>query len=280
MNPSLPPIPIDTGIVHAVAALVDDAGATRQPSHSEIADAIRAAGALAGDPHQKGSSVGTQKRVRATLRAAAEVDDRAAQRLVRELIDLVRTLGGFREDSPNYCGQETIRNCRDAFANTTFGLTADGRLRPRSLDALSGRDLTDALRSYAVRAQSGHEDSVLVAGTDKDIIEATAKHVLRVIYGTYDEGQSFALVLGQAFAALGLKAQRPKRERGGLDGARDNFEAQLYDVGIAVNRCRNKGGAGHGRPFIPDITGPERRSLTEAAGLVAGRLLDELTARV
>lgn len=103
MNQSLPPIPIDTGIVHAVAALVDDAGATRQPSHSEIEDAIRAAGALTGDPHQKGSSVGKQKRVRATLRAAADADDRAAQRLVREVIDLVWTLGGFREESPDYC---------------------------------------------------------------------------------------------------------------------------------------------------------------------------------
>jgi hypothetical protein len=45
-------------------------------------------------------------------------------------------------------------------------------LRPRSLASLGGRNLTDALRSYVTRAQRGYEDSVLVAGTDKDLIRS------------------------------------------------------------------------------------------------------------
>lgn len=279
MAQSLPPIAIDTGVVHAVSGLVDDAGATREPSHSEIEDAIRAAGATSGDPKQHGSSVGKQKRVRATLRWAVEHDDAVAQKLVRELISLVRSLGGFREDSPNYCGTETIQNCRNAFTGSTVELTIDGLLRPRGLESLVGRELTDALRSYAERAQQGHADSVLVSGTDKDIIEATAKHVLESIYGSYDDAPPFATVLGQAFASLGLVAQRPKQERGGIDGARDNLGAVLYELGLAVNRFRNKAGAGHGRPFLPEISDSEIRSLTEGAGLVAGRMLDELAQR-
>ncbi len=50
----------------------------------------------------------------------------------------------------------------------------------------------------------------------------------------------------------------------------------MYELGCAVNRFRNKAGSGHGRPFLPEITASEVRALTEAAGLVAGRLLDEL----
>ena len=54
------------------------------------------------------------------------------------------------------------------------------------------------------------------------------------------------------------------------------MEVSIYRLGCAVNRLRNKAGSGHGRPFIPELTEQEVRAATEAAGLVAGRLLDEL----
>ena len=140
---------------------------------------------------------------------------------------------------------------------------------------MSGRDLSDALRSYVDRAQRGYEDSVLVAGTDKDLIEATAAHVLNEKFNA-QPGPDFPTTLGQAFAAVGLTPVRPKQESGGLEGARMAMSVTLYDLGCAVNRLRNKAGSGHGRPFIPELTSAEIRAATEAAGLVAGRLLDAL----
>ncbi len=107
-------------------------------------------------------------------------------------------------------------------------------------------------------------------------IEATAAHVVNERYGSYPEQASFQTLLGQAFVAVGLDAQRPKQEAGGVEGARTALSVALYELACAVNRVRNKAGSGHGRPFIPDLTPGEIRAATEAAGLVAGRLLDGL----
>lgn len=84
------------------------------------------------------------------------------------------------------------------------------------------------------------------------------------------------MLLGQAFAALDLTSLAPKEEKGGLPGARDAMSVALFQLAVAVNRIRNRAGAGHGRPFIPDLTISEIRAATEATGLVAGRLLDAL----
>jgi hypothetical protein len=63
---------------------------------------------------------------------------------------------------------------------------------------------------------------------------------------------------------------------GGVEGARTELSVVLHRLGCAVNRLRNKAGSGHGRPFLPTLSPAEVRAATEAAGLVAGRLLDAL----
>ena len=265
-------------MAHAVSRLVDDWQSPREPTHSDLGAALVRAGLQPADPHTDPSApkMGKQKRVRAALQWALDNDEAAGVRGVTALIDLVRGSGGFLVMSPNYCGEDAVRTCIAAFESEPVELTVDGVLRPRNLAGLSGRELSEALRSYVVRAQRGHEDSVLVTGTGKDVIEAAAAYVLTERFGSYNEQADFPTLLGQAFVAVGLDAQRPKQEAGGLDGARTALSVSLYDLACAVNRLRNKGGSGHGRPFIPDLTAPEVRAATEAAGLVAGRLLDEL----
>jgi len=267
---------VNETIIQAVARLVDDAGATREPSHSDLEDVFRRVGLADADPHQDPAiRVGKQKRVRQVLRWAMDNDQAVSTAAIAALLGMIRGFGGFRPDSPNYCGNDAVATCVDAFANEPVELTRDGVLRPRSLAGMAGRTLTEALRSYVTRAQRGYEDSVLVAGTDKDLIEATAAHVLTECYGTYSS-DNFPTLLGQAFHALGLTAQRPRPEVGGLDGARAAMTVALYELGCAVNRLRNKAGSGHGRPFVPELTAAEVRAATEAAGLVAGHMLDAL----
>ena len=72
-------------------------------------------------------------------------------------------------------------------------------MRPRNLASLGGHELTAALRSYVSRAQRGQADSVLVAGTNKDLIEAAAAQVLLDRYGSAPEHVDFPTLLGQAF---------------------------------------------------------------------------------
>lgn len=265
-------------MVHAVSRLVDDWQNPREPSHSDIGAALTRAGLGPGDPHADPTTpkVGKQKRVRQALQWALDNDEPSGSQGLEALINLVRGSGGFLPNSPNYCGEDTIQTCVAAFEGEAVELTVDGILRSRNLSALSGRELSDALRSYVVRAQRGHEDSVLLAGTGKDIVEAVAAHVVSERYGAYSHQADFATLLGQAFVAVGLDAQRPKQESGGVDGARTALSVALYELACAVNRLRNKAGSGHGRPFLPELTSAEARAATEAAGLVAGRLLDAL----
>lgn len=271
---------LSESMIHAVSRLVDDWQSTREPSHSDIGAAFIRAGLGAADPHSgpSASKIGKQKRVRQTLQWAFDNDQAAGARGIEAMISLVRGSGGFLPESPNYCGADAVGTCIAAFDAEPVELTADGILRRRNLEALSGRDLSDALRSYVLRAQRGYEDSVLLSGTSKDIIEAAAAHVVTERYGSYSEQADFPTLLGQAFVAVGLEPQRPKQEVGGLPGARTALSVSLYELGLAVNRLRNKGGSGHGRPFLPELSVDEVRAATEAAGLVAGRLLDALDA--
>jgi len=270
---------VNEAIIQAVARLVDDAGASREPSHSDLEAVFRRSHLQKADPHlDPAMRVGKQKRVRTVLSWAYDNDPAAGATAVTALVSMIRGCGGFRIESPNYCGTDPIETCVAAFQGEAVELTRDGLLRPRVLESLSGRELTKALRSYVERACRGFEDSVLVVGTDKDLLEAVAAHVLMERYGAYSNQADFPTLLGQAFLALGLDAQHPKQDAGDLPGARTATTVALYDLGCAVNRFRNKAGGGHGRPFIPEISPAEARMLTEAVGLIAGRLLDELGA--
>jgi hypothetical protein len=270
---------MNDAIIQAVARLVDDAGASREPSHSDLESVFRRTHLMNADPHKDPAvRVGKQKRVRTVLSWACDNSPSDGSAAVTALVAMIRGCGGFRKESPNFCGDDAIGTCIAAFQGEAVELTQDGLLRPRGLGSLSGRELTAALRTYVERASRGIEDSVLVVGTDKDLLEAVAAHVLTERYGSYSEHDDFPTLLGQAFYALLLDAQRPKQDPGGLPGARIAVNVTLYELGCAVNRFRNKAGAGHGRPFIPEISAAEARALTEAVGLIAGRLLDELAA--
>ena len=211
---------LNDSIVEAVARLVDDYGASREPTHADLESVIRRHGLSNCDPGQDPNRppVGKQKRMRTVLQWTMDNDpDRGTQAVVT-LIATLKGMGGFRSGSSNYCSEDAVASAVAAFQDEPVELTVDGTLRPRSLAGLGGRLLTVALESYVGRAQRGHEDSILVAGTGKDLLEATAAHVLIEKYGDYSGADDFPTLLGQAFISLGLTPQRPKVAIGGLEG--------------------------------------------------------------
>lgn len=259
-------------MIIVVSQLVDDAQTeTREPSHSDIEFQINRARASAGDPKSQGQVVGKAKRVRATLGWALANDIDAGQTLVAGLISHVRALGGFRAGSPNYCGDEAIRNAVDVFRKEGFALALDGELRPLLLDNLEGAELTAALQAYVRRAKRGEEDAALVTGTGKDLLEATAAHVLFTRFGTYPEGANFPTLLGQAFVQLGMSTPHEKAQPG--EPGQKRFERALFEAACAVNQLRNREGSGHGHPWLPSVTPAEARAAIEVMGVVCERML-------
>jgi hypothetical protein len=267
--------PVSDAIIVSVASLVDDAqSGTREPSHSDIEFQINRAGCNAGDPKNQGQTVGKAKRVRAVLYWGAENVPDKAEELVAAFIALVRGKGGFRKGSPNYVGEEAVTDAKDAFHCEGYVLSAEGELYPSTLDNLVGVGMTTALEAYVRRAQRGSEDGALLVGTGKDLLEATAAHVISEKYGQYPQQANFPTLLGQAFTILGLSTPQSPVQPG--ESAQCRVERALYEAGCAVNALRNKTGTGHGRPFIATLSDDEARAAVQIIGIVAGLLLRTL----
>ena len=161
--------PLTDATIIAVSRLFDDAGATREPSHSEIEFQIKRSGLEAGDPTKSGPPVGKAKRIRGTLSWALENKSVQGSLLVRNLMALLRGCGGFRSTSPSYVGEQAVTNAIVAFRSEGYELTSDGELRALLLDQLSGAEFSDALHSYIRRAKRGADDAALVTGNSMQL---------------------------------------------------------------------------------------------------------------
>lgn len=264
--------PLTDSVVFAMARLVDDAQSeTREPSHSDLEFQINRAQLTAGDPKAQGQLVGKAKRVRGTLSWALENRPSAGESLVESLLAFLRACGGFRPTSPNYVGADAITDAVAAFRADGFTLTEDGELRPLLLENLSGAALSDALHSYIRRAKRGADDAALLAGTSKDLLEATAAHILVERNGSYPQGANFEGLLGMAFVALGLTTPSHPIQQGEFPQCKT--ERAMFSLACAINAMRNKLGTGHGRPWLPNITDTEARSAIQFMGTIAELML-------
>ena len=270
-----PSAPLSEAVIAAISKLVDDAQKDRRdPSHSDIEFQIKRAELSAADPVNRGQQVGKAKRVRAVLTAALESAPGKGERLVALLVATVRGCGGFRPGSPNYVGDDAIADLTAAFSEEGVVLSSDGVLAARILDTLDGREMTSALFAYVRRAKRGVEDAALLVGTGKDLLEATAKHVIVERMGVEPGQMDFPTLLGQAFYTLGLASPADSPQSG--EHPRRRLERALYEAGCAVNALRNREGTGHGRSWLPTVSPSEARAAVEIMGVVAEYLLRAL----
>lgn len=172
-------------------------------------------------------------------------------------------------------GDDPIANAIDAFAAAGFLLGSDGDLRPQILANLEGAATTAALRAYITRIRHGFMDSALVVGTGKDLLEATAGHVLVERYGSEpSQSINFPTLLGQAFTVVGLATPQDPVKHG--EPQFRMLERRLFDSALAVNALRNRQGSGHGHAFLPTISSDEARAAAEVMATVSELLLNAL----
>lgn len=268
-------IPVNDTIIYSLSRLVDDAQKERRdPSHSDIEFQIKKANLDEADPNREGSPVGKAKRVRGVLNWAIDNDIQKAEVFVAGLISSVKACGGFRESSPNYVGSDAITDLSSALRPEGFILGADGTISPVALENLSGKKLTSALRGYVNRAKKGIEDSALVVGTSKDLVEAVAAHAIQELWGRYPSTANFPSLLGQAFTALDMST--PEKGEQPNEHQRCRMERALYETACSVNNLRNKQGSGHGRPWVPDLEPEETKAAIEVIGVISELMLDNL----
>ena len=243
------------------------------PEHDELTRAFERAELAAGDP---GLGTNKKKRVRAVLGHALDNDRPAGERLVKMLVGQIKACGGFRPGSEDYAGEATIQAAQAAFRAVGCELDPDGTLRPTTLENLHGSELTEALARYVRRAQVGIADAALLVGTGKDLLEATARHVLVEKVDGYSPAAHFPVTLQQAYSQLGLASPPlPMSQQLDADPVRA-MEQALWLLGYAVNRLRNSEGTGHGRPFPPNLSDEDAKLAVQAMGIVSQMLLDRL----
>jgi len=268
-------LPISDSIVVAISKLVDDSQVkSREPTHYEIEFQINKAGLETADPKYQGQTVGKAKRVRATLYWALENNQDAGAKLIDLLLSQIRAVGGFRDTSSNYVGKEQILNAINSFDAEGYSLSESGDIRPKVLETLSGVQLTEALEAYARRALKGSEDAALLSGTGKDLLEATAKHIIQTKYGSVPSSANFPTLLGQAYVALDMAT--PEHTKVANEPIIKDYERAIYQMAISINRVRNKEGTGHGRLCITELKNYEGLSLIQSVGVVAEFLLNRL----
>ncbi|OCX77467.1 hypothetical protein A6M27_00290 [Acidithiobacillus thiooxidans] len=266
--------PLSESIIAVVCRLVDDAGQSREPSHSDIKSVIGQSNLSHSDPNNTGNQpIGKAKRIRFVLNWALDNNVENGRIFVDKMLALLRGCGGFREGSPNYVGANVIDDCVQVFKHEGFIFFKDGTFSILNLESLSGRELVDALCVYVRRAQSGAEDAALLVGTSKDLVEATSKHVLMEKTGQCPQ-TNFPALLGMAFVALNMKTSQHPKETD--ESAWSAMERSAYDLACAANKLRNKEGVGHGRPWLPTITDVQARLAIQSMGLVSELLLEKL----
>lgn len=269
-------LPISDSIIIAIAKLVDDAQVeSRQPTHNDLEVQFKRAGLISVDPKMQGLVVGKAKRVTSVLNWAIENDQKSGSRLISLLLSQIKAVGGFRKSSANFVGNEQIQNAMDAFKSEHYILSENGDVSAIILDTLSGKNLTEALFSYANRAKRGVEDAALLSGTGKDLLEATAKHVIHSKFSNqFPVNTNFPTLLGQAFAALQMAT--PQNSKMANEPAIKDYERALFELALSINKVRNREGTGHGRLCITSLSQNESHSVIQAVGLVSEYMLKKL----
>lgn len=268
-------IPLDETLIFAVSKMIDDSQTdTRKPSHSEIKDLFSKTGLTDGDPNKNGTlPVGKTKRVRAALDWAIEYNPSGGERFIASLFSLVKSSGGFRQESQNYIGDESFKNLKAPLKSLGVTLDEDGTLAPIALESFSGKEYVEHLKQYISRAKKGVEDAALLVGTSKDLMEAVAAHVVTEKWGLYPSHANFPTLLGQAFTALNMATGTKNQEKASYSS---KLETNMYNVACAVNNLRNKQGTGHGRPWLPDVQNYESKAAIEIIGVVSELMMSKL----
>jgi len=268
-------LPISDQIIVSLSKLIDDSQVeSREPTHYDLEVQIGKADLTKADPKHQGQVVGKAKRLRATLNWAIENNPQAGGKLIDLVLSHVRAVGGFRETSPNYVGREQILNAISAFDSEGYSLSETGDIRPKILDSLKGRDLTEALHAYALRAKKGSEDAALLSGTGKDLLEAVAKHIIQIKFGYHPTNANFPTLMGQAYAALQMATPETPKELN--ETAIKEYERAIFNMALAINRVRNKEGTGHGRLCISALSEKDAHSIIESVGIVTEFLIERL----
>ncbi len=168
---------------------------------------------------------------------------------------------------------------RDGF----FVDAASGRLvgaGPSLTDAaLSALPDASAIRDHLRRLGDNVEtDPRLAVSVAKDLVESTAKLVLRQRGIAYTTGDKVPQLVARAQESLKLSAKAATAETPEEERALKTILGSLLNLAQGVTELRNKVGVGHGRESVPTWVRPRHARLAAGAAQVWCQLMLETLA--
>lgn len=217
-----------------------------------------------------GTEADTSERRTLTDSYLAGIDWRDLHQVCRAIQVFDELVSAFLEDGdPDGKPIHRLRNAlsRDGYVLTEEGRIAETRLVELTNGAAGVLDI-DAVEAQLRRLRNiGGSDPSLAIGSAKELIESTAKVVLREVSGTVNDRMSLPDLIKSAQKALLL---HPSQHTPGPDGtdAIKSILGGLAGVAVGVGELRNRGyGTGHGMASLPVGLGPRHARLASGAAV-------------
>lgn len=241
------------------------------PSHTRLTNAFKAAGYSEFDSYDPSTSTpNKQTRVQNVLAGAIKRPEKARDLLEALLIDL-RIAGQFAE---NETQDSDVVSAARALRRAGWELSTDGYLAPLGdIDLATGGRL--ALDEQINRLRRATDDPGLLIGSSKDLLEATAKFVLKEVGMEQPESANFGQLWYIARERLGVLPESVTSETPGAKHIKSILGGS-WMIAEKVNELRNLQGAGHGRTLPTGVTAEVALLVVRQACLVAEFMLTTL----
>ncbi|MFN8190986.1 MAG: abortive infection family protein [Nocardioidaceae bacterium] len=139
---------------------------------------------------------------------------------------------------------------------------AAGGFGPKVTDeALSSLDDPGAIRDHLDRIERNLDDDPrLAVGSAKELVESTAKLVLRRSGVEYGRSDDLPSLVAKAHTALGINAKQVDERAENAVGIRTLLGA-VSRIGVGMAELRNQVGTGHGQAEVPTWVTPRHARL-------------------
>lgn len=219
------------------------------PSHTALTSAFTQGGYGDDDPYD-GSLPNKERRVQVVVAAAAR-RPRRARELVEALLTVLRVGGAFDAEREAH-DRDAVRTLQRALHRLGWQLDEDGYLSPLGVADLTtgGRP---ALDETLERLRRASEDSALLLGTAKDMLESVVKFVLDELSVPYGPNTSFDELWFHARDRLGIHPKQVAANQPGAAAIQAVLQS-AWTIAEATNKIRNLQGTGHGRTLPTGVT--------------------------
>lgn len=239
------------------------------PTHAEVDDVLDTFGADV----DAGSK---RKRVSAAIKAADRED---VIPLVQELIELLRRDGAVDQTHPFGVDEAKCEQLAESLQPYGITLLEDGRPETGLGSFVDASTLPDeaAVREHVrrLRLALGEDDSALLLGSSKELLESTAKIVLARVGET--PPTKYPALVTQALEVLMLHPRSALEQREEVMEPVRKILGGVVQIAMEINELRGERGTGHGRAEVPvRLTSRHGRLAAGAAVLVATLMFDTL----